>query len=123
MSFAMDPEHSVATVYRAVIDEVVSRVKPEFVGEGVDECAALPQPGYFDIAVRPLRSCTEHAVCHRAVLDELRVLWETKLSQSGALDPLPAPAACVLARCSPFDRAKQWPQYPPAATPKLKELC
>ena len=45
MSFAMEPEHSVGTVYRAVIDEVVSRVKPEFVGEGVDECAALPQPG------------------------------------------------------------------------------
>lgn len=43
MSFAMEPGHTVGTVYRAVIDEVVSRVKPEFVGEGVDECAALHQ--------------------------------------------------------------------------------
>ncbi|KAK9831861.1 hypothetical protein WJX81_002798 [Elliptochloris bilobata] len=60
----MEPEHSVSSVYRSVIDDVVSHIKPDFVGEGVDE----------------------------AVLDELRVLWETKLTQSGALDPVPASA-------------------------------
>ena len=29
------------------------------------------------------------------MLDELRVTWETKLLQSGALDPTPAPAPCA----------------------------
>ncbi|BDA40987.1 probable transcription initiation factor IIA subunit 1 [Coccomyxa sp. Obi] len=51
-------DSSVSTVYRNVIDDVIARVKLDFVQEGVDE----------------------------AVLDELRVLWETKLQQSGVLE-------------------------------------
>ncbi len=35
----MEPEQSVSSVYRSIIDDVVARVKPEFVGDGVDECA------------------------------------------------------------------------------------
>jgi hypothetical protein len=35
----MEPEQSVSSVYRSIIDDVVVRVKPEFVGDGVDECA------------------------------------------------------------------------------------
>jgi hypothetical protein len=29
--------------------------------------------------------------CNRAVLDELRLRWESKLQKSGVLDPEPAP--------------------------------
>ncbi|EIE26431.1 hypothetical protein COCSUDRAFT_64488 [Coccomyxa subellipsoidea C-169] len=56
-------DSSVSTVYRNVIDDVIARVKADFVQEGVDE----------------------------AVLDELRVLWEAKLQQSGVLEPENAP--------------------------------
>ena len=51
----MEPEHSTSSIYRSVIDDVVSRVKPEFVGEGVDECALL------DLA-RQLPRCAMNAV-------------------------------------------------------------
>ena len=103
----MEAEHSVGTVYRAVIDEVVSRVKPEFVGEGVDECAGLPRTSSAAFlhnvltsnCIQPVLCTHEQVVCRRAILDELRVLWETKLTQSGALDPLPAPAACAHTLC------------------------
>jgi len=42
-------------------------------------------------------------VWRRAVLDELRVLWETKLAQTGALDAPPAApqCACVPRRACP----------------------
>jgi len=40
-------------------------------------------------------------VWRRAVLDELRVLWETKLAQTGALDAPPAAPQCACApRCA-----------------------
>ncbi len=32
-------------MYRSVIDEVVTRIKPDFVQEGVDECASEPPQG------------------------------------------------------------------------------
>ncbi|KAK9813414.1 hypothetical protein WJX73_007138 [Symbiochloris irregularis] len=51
-------QSQVQALYRAIIDDVIGRGKPEFQEAGLDE----------------------------AVLDELRVLWEAKLSESGALD-------------------------------------
>ena len=36
---AMAVQRDTATIYRSVIDEVVTRIKPDFVQEGVDECA------------------------------------------------------------------------------------
>ncbi len=37
---AMAVQKDTATIYRSVIDEVVTRIKPDFVQEGVDECAS-----------------------------------------------------------------------------------
>ncbi|KAK9823701.1 hypothetical protein WJX72_004774 [[Myrmecia] bisecta] len=68
-------QQDVTAVYRSVIDNVITKVKPEFVQEGVDE----------------------------AVLDELRVLWEQKLLASGALDP-PPQAAQDLRYARPIDQ-------------------
>jgi len=48
----------VASVYRWIVDDVISKARPEFVHEGVDEAA----------------------------LHELRELWETKLFESGCLN-------------------------------------
>ncbi|CAK0758738.1 hypothetical protein CVIRNUC_002643 [Coccomyxa viridis] len=56
-------DSSVSAIYRSVIDTVIERVKPDFVQEGVDE----------------------------SVLDELRIQWEKKLKEIGAMEPEPVP--------------------------------
>ena len=49
----MEAEQTVSSVYRSIIDDVVARVKPEFVGDGVDECA-LALPDASALAGQPL---------------------------------------------------------------------
>ncbi len=66
--------------YQEVIDGVVSRVKPSFNEEGIDECAIGSRSAVCEATVSP--RC--YTAC-RSVLDEVRALWEAKLVATGVI--------------------------------------
>ena len=55
-----------ATIYRSVIDEVVTRIKPDFVQEGVDECAFESQEWTRKHDTTAGRPWAEPPACARA---------------------------------------------------------
>lgn len=63
----MSTQNQVPRLYKSVVDDVITNVREAFLDEGVDE----------------------------QVLQELRQLWESKLTQSKALDPVIEPDAAV----------------------------
>ncbi|OWF53124.1 Transcription initiation factor IIA subunit 1 [Mizuhopecten yessoensis] len=92
----MATPNPVGSVYRSVVDDVISNVREAFLDEGVDE----------------------------QVLQELKQLWESKLTQTRALDaapepqePVSLPATIQYAQFTPQQTAIAQPAVRPAGMP------
>ena len=95
-------------MYRSVIDEVVTRIKPDFVQEGVDECASEPPQGPASMPVsRGLSPPAALTQVHpgrapRSVGDKAAAEWRAERTASEVLH----------ARCFPLQRGRNSALHP-----------
>ncbi len=92
-------QQDLRSVYLYVVDDVVSKMKPEFVTAGIDECVTVvscyhklclhlngPLEGQQPMGVRHRLISKTITLC-RSVLLTLRERWQARMGERGLLDP------------------------------------
>ncbi len=96
----MVPAQDLRSTYIWIIDDVMSKIKPEFVAHNVDECVAVPARLAWlpTFAIRPgagaptLCGLARYGLC-RQVLRTVRDRWEQRMQEKGLLDAPEEPPA------------------------------